>query len=372
MKTIVLCSNTTFGIANFRAGVIRALLAEGHEVVVVAPRDGYVTQIEQLGARFEDWEMSGRSTSLLTEPLAVLRLYRIYRRVRPDFAFHYTIKSVIYGALIGRFTRTPVVSIITGLGYIFLNSGIVSTLGRAFYRATLRWSQSVWFLNHDDEKLFRELKLVDQATQVAVLPGEGIDLERFKPLPLAEARNPDELVILMIGRLLVDKGIYELVDAARSIRLKHPTVRVKLLGAVGGDNPTAISQAELNAWLHEGVIEHLGSVEDVRPAIQAADLVLLASYREGIPRSLLEAAAMGKPIIATDVPGCRDVVMDGRTGYLCRVRDPGDIAKKLEQFLSLSPEAKERMGQEGRRFVTDRFDERLVLAHYLNFLAIHR
>lgn len=367
-KTIILCSNTAFSIANFRGGVIRSLIAEGHKVVVVAPRDGYVSSIEQMGASFEEWDLSGRSTNVANEIRAMARLRRIYRRVDADLAFHYTIKSVIYGAIVGRLTKTPFVSVITGLGYVFLNKGLVSSLAKAFYRLTLGWSRSIWFLNQDDHKLFNELRLVGPSHCVEVLPGEGVDLSRFTARQTEPSHRNEGLILLMVGRLIVDKGVLELIEAARNIRRQYPQTRFRLLGAVGDDNPTAIREAQLNEWLDEGVVEYLGTLQDVRPAINAADAVLLPSYREGLPRSLLEAAAMSKPVIATDVPGCREVVVEGVSGFLCKARSAADLERCLITFLRLTPQARLEMGREGRKLVEERFDERLVVGRYLDVL----
>lgn len=364
-RTVVFCCNTSFAISNFRAGAIRALIASGHEVVVVAPRDDYVDTLESMGARFEHWELAGRSTNVLSELRSMARLVGIYRRLKADIAFHFTIKSVLYGAIAGRITRTPFVSVITGLGYVFLNTTPLSAVAKCLYRITLRWSQRLWFLNGDDHRVFVEQGLMPATARVDLLPGEGIDLTHFAPTPLPTRQRDKDIVFLMVARLLTDKGIYELIEAARLIRARHPGIQVRLLGPVDTGNPTAIAQAQIDAWCAEGVIDYLGTRKDVRPCIADADAVLLPSYREGLPRSLLEAAAMGRPIIATDVPGCRDVVIDGESGFLCRVRDATDLAARMETFLSLTPAQRNAMGQRGRQLVEQRYDERHVIAKYV-------
>ena len=368
-KTIILCCNTTFGVANFRAGAIRALVAQGHRVIVVAPRDGYVDAIEALGARFEHWQLSGRSTNVLGELTSLVHLIRLYRRHRADIAFHFTIKAVLYGAIAGKLAGTPFVSVVTGLGYVFMNETPLSALAMGMYRMTLRWSKRLWLLNADDHAALLRRRLISPGLQVEILPGEGIDLTYFVLSPLPSRSNPGETILLMIARLLADKGVFELVEAARQVRARRPDVRVQILGAIDSDNPTAIPQSQIDAWCAEGVIEHLGTCRDVRPFIANADAVVLPSYREGLPRALLEACAMGRPVIATNVPGCREVVAHGDSGYLCRVRDANDLAARIDDFLALGPSQREAMGREGRRLVEERYDERYVVEKYMQVVA---
>ncbi len=354
-STVILCCNTAFAIANYRSGVIRELVGRGHRVMVVAPRDHHVDALKAIGAEFVHWEMSGRSTGPLAQLAALSRLVRIYRELRADIAFHFTIKSVLYGAIAGRLTCTPFISVFTGLGYVFTNETLLSVLARWMYRRMLPWSKQLWFLNADDHQEFVRRRLVNSAVQVDVLPGEGVDLGRFAPAPMPPHQRTSEVVFLMIARLIKDKGVLELVEAARKVRLRHPDVRVRLLGAVDNGNPTAITQAQLDTWCAEGVVEYLGVRHDVRRCIAEADAVVLPSYREGIPRALLEAAAMCRPIIATDVPGCRP-------------RDATDLGRCIDAFLAHTPTERAAMGQRGRRLIEQRYDERKVIAKYIDVI----
>jgi glycosyltransferase involved in cell wall biosynthesis len=362
-STVIFCCNTAFGIAHFRGGAIRELVRRGHRVVAVAPRDEHVDALTAMGADFVHWGLSGRSTGPLAEAASLLRLVRIYCSLDADIAFHFTIKAVLYGAVAARFARVPFVSVITGLGYVFLNETLISKLAWRWYSATLHWARAVWFLNSHDRAEFLRLGLV-AAGQTYVLPGEGIDTVHFAATPTSQ-HGDGRLVILMIARLLKDKGVFEYVEAARLVRAQRPEVRFQLLGPLDTINPTAIAKTQLDAWCAESVIEYLGVVRDVRPYISAADAVVLPSYREGTSRSLLEAAAIARPIIATDVPGCREVVMDGESGLLCRPRDADDLSRCLLRFVDMSAEQRLHMGLRSRALIESHFDERLVIERYV-------
>jgi glycosyltransferase involved in cell wall biosynthesis len=364
--TIVFCCNTAFGILNFRAGVIRALVALGHRVVVVAPRDPYAERLRALGVDYVEWEIWGSSTRLSAELQAVRALIRIYRSVRPHIAFHFTIKAVIYGAIAARWTRVPFISVVTGLGYVFLNENWASKLSRFLYRLTLGHSREVWFLNKDDRATFEEHGLI-RGSEGRLLPGEGVDMTHFAPGPGSPVVSTP-CTFLMIGRLLKDKGVFEYVEAARSVREAKPSVRFLLIGPADSANPTAIGIEQVRNWQNEGLVQYLGTVDDVRPAISASTCVVLPSYREGTPRCLLEAASMERPVVATNVPGCRDVVIDGSTGLLCAARDARDLAEKLLIITEMDSSGLKSMGQRARLHVRKAFDERLVIAEYLGAL----
>jgi glycosyltransferase involved in cell wall biosynthesis len=365
--TIAVCSNTAFSLFNFRAGLIKALIAEGHRVVAVAPEQApYVDKLRQLGAEFIPWSLSGRSTNPGEETRALLRLVGIYRYLRPDIAFHYTIKAVIYGAIASARGGFPCVSVITGLGYVFLNSGWSSRIARALYRFTLKRSAEVWFLNTDDCATFQQLQLVN-GVKTLNLPGEGVDMQYFAaaPLPSRGSESP-ERTFLMVARLLRDKGVLELVEAARRLRYVVPGIRFQLLGAADDENPTAISRVQVDEWVAEGVVEYLGVASDVRPFVARAHCIVLPSYREGVPRTLLEAAAMERPVVATDVPGCRDVVVPQKSGLLCRPRDATDLAEKIMAVARMDDASLMAMGRFGRQHVAAHFDERIVIDAYLS------
>jgi glycosyltransferase involved in cell wall biosynthesis len=361
-RRLVLTANQAWNLHNFRSGLIRRLLANGHEVIAVSPADGSCEKLRALGCRTVDVPISAKGTNPIEDAWLVVRLARIYRELSPDIVLHYTIKPNIYGSLAAAICGVPSIAVVTGLGFAFLSSGAVARTARALYRFALRFPREVWFLNGEDEREFVERGLV-RASQSRNIPGEGIDTAHFAPLP--ERPPSAEVRFLMVARLLADKGVREFVQAARAIRAEHPTARFQLLGDAGVENPSAIGEAEVHSWERAGAIEYLGSVADVRPHVAAADCVVLPSYREGISRVLLEAASMARAIIASDVPGCRETVDDGVTGFVCKVRDADDLAGKMKRMLLLTPQERAAMGAAGRRKIVREFDERIVIEKYL-------
>jgi len=364
-KTIVLTCNSSFGLVNFRMALMRRLQSEGYRVVAVAPRDEYSAQLEAAGIEVHDWHLSARSTHLSSEVRALSQLIGIYKTLRPDLCFHYTVKAVLYGALAARWTGVRYVSVITGLGYVFLNESIVSRCARLLYRLLLNNSFRVWFLNHADLDEFVRLRLV-KAEKAEIIPGEGVDTDHFQPIKRAEAT---EINFLVVARLLRDKGIFEFVDAVGLLRERGHRFKANILGERGNNNPAGIPDYVVDNWVECGIVNYLGTTRDVRPHLQAASCVVLPSYREGIPLALLEASAMATPVIATNVPGCQDVVAHGVNGYLCEARDSIALANCMEEFLKLRNEERTAMGDRGRDLVKRRFAQNIVIKRYIEILG---
>ena len=360
---IIICLNTAWNLVNFRAGLIHALVTAGHEVVAVAPNDKYAAGLKALGCRFVPVHMENGGTNPVQDALLTWRFSRLFARERPDVYLGYTVKPNVYGSLAAHMLRIPVINNIAGLGAVFIKDGWLVRIVRWLYRLALRRSAKVFFQNHDDRTLFIDGVMV-RAEVSELLPGSGIDLKRFTSLPKPDAENP-RFRFLLIARMLRDKGVGEYVDAARLLRQRWPLAEFSLLGFVDVQNPAAISRAEMDAWVAEGVVNYLGVSDDVRTQLATADCVVLPSYREGTPRTLLEAAAMARPIITTDAVGCREVMDDGVNGYLCKVRDAGDLAEKMDRMLSLSPELRAEMGRCGRAKMVAEFDEQIVIKKYL-------
>jgi glycosyltransferase involved in cell wall biosynthesis len=364
---VVIALNTAWNLLNFRAGLIRSLVAAGYEVVAVAPDDKYAASLNSLGCRFVPLHMENGGTNPVKDALLTWRFLRFFAQERPDVYLGYTVKPNVYGSLAAHILGIPVINNIAGLGAVFIKGGLLVRLVRGLYRLALDRSAKVFFQNPDDRALFIEGGLV-KANATELLPGSGIDLTRFVPVPLGGRGN--KVRFLLIARMLRDKGVYEYVEAARQIHGRWPQAEFCLLGFLDVQNPAAISRTEMDAWVAEGVVNYLGVSDDVRTEIAAADCVVLPSYREGTPRTLLEAAAMARPIITTDAVGCREVVEDGVTGYLCQVRSGHDLAAKMEQMLTVSPTQRSAMGLRGREKVERQFDEQIVIGKYLEAISV--
>ena len=294
------------------------------------------------------------------------RFKRIFREERPDVILSYTIKNNVFGAHAARVANVPFLPNVTGLGTAFLSGKLLQTVTEQLYRSAFGSLPVVFFQNEDDRDLFLDRKLVC-ADQARLLPGSGIDLARFAPAEMPLAAEPP--VFLMIARLLRDKGVMEFVDAARMIKARHPEARFQLLGAAGSENRSAIDAPTVQSWVDEGVVEHLGTLDDVRPAIAAASCVVLPSFREGAPRTLIEAAAMARPLIATDVPGCRAVVDHEVSGFLCKARNAASLAAAIDRFLVLSADAQKAMGTAGRAKMARDYDQSIVVDAYRDAIA---
>jgi glycosyltransferase involved in cell wall biosynthesis len=360
---ILITANSSWYALNFRRSLIEALIAAGHRVSVLAPRDEHSDALILLGTEFRVLDMDPKGLSPAANLGLLLRFLAANRALRPDAVVSFTIKNNIFGALAARFQSVPFIPGVSGLGTAFLSGASLRFVAETLYRIAFRNSPAVFFENGDDMRLFRDRGLIREA-QARLVPGAGIDLAHFRPAPLEE-RTRGDTTFLLIARLLRDKGVLEFVEAARRLKRTHPALRFQLLGFLGAENRTAIRREEVEAWTEEGVVEYLGATADVRPFIAAADCVVLPSYREGAPRTLLEAAAMARPIIATDVPGCREVVEEGRNGFLCAARDAGDLSRRMLDFLALSGERRREMGLASRRLAEERFDERIVIDAYL-------
>jgi glycosyltransferase involved in cell wall biosynthesis len=362
---IALVCNTAWAIYTYRRGLLRMLIESGADVSIIAPRDRTSSLMEEMGCRCVDLPMASKGTNPRDDLKTLAALYREYRATRPHIVFHYTIKPNIYGTLAAKLAGIPSIAVTTGLGYVFIQPSGTANIAKKLYRFAFRFPREVWFLNKDDRQAFTDQNLLVHPERARLLHGEGVDLidYAFQPLPRANPQT-EGFFFVLIGRLLWDKGVAEYVEAARRIRAKYPYARFQLLGPVGVDNPSAITLDEVQAWQREGVIDYLGEATDVRAFIGNADCVVLPSYREGVPRTLMEASAMGRPVVATDVPGCREVVEDGVTGFLCEVKSADSLTQQLERMLLQSHAARAEMGVAGRAKVTREFDESGVVERY--------
>jgi len=362
---VAIVLNTSWNIFNFRMNFVKALLNKGYEVHTIAPHDNYTHFLEAAGCIHHDVKMDSRGANPLKDIALTFELWGIYRRLRPDIILHYTIKPNVYGTLAASMLRIPTINNVCGLGTVFLKNNLVSAIAMKLYKVAFRFPRKVFFQNPDDLALFLNKDLVP-AKSADLIPGSGIDLTKFQP---SEFKRNKSFTFLLISRLITDKGILEYIEAVKQLQKKGINARFQLLGAKDPEHKRGIQLPVIESWIKSNTIEYLGTTDDVRKFINAADCIVLPSYREGTPRTLLEAASSSKPIVATDVPGCHHVVEDKFNGLLCKLRNSADLALKMEQMLSLDDTTLKKFGENGRKKIEFEFDEKLVITKYLNEIS---
>lgn len=367
MKNKILISiNTSWNVINFRLGLLRALQEKGYHIAVIAPYDDYSRHFKELGFDYHAIEMNNKGTNPIEDLKLIGEYYRLLKKIKPDLMLNYTIKPNIYGTIAANMLKIPTINNIAGLGTLFVKQSFVTTIAKFLYKYSQSKASKVFFQNNEDYELFTHSRLIEADT-AEVLPGSGVNTEKFTPMP--KANNLDKIVFLLISRMLWDKGVGEYVEAARYLTQKYPNAEFQLLGFLDVANKTAISKNQMEQWVSEGTVKYLGTSDNVQNEIADADCIVLpSSYREGTPRTLLEAASMAKPIITTDNVGCRDVVDDKKTGFLCKMKDPSDLAEKMEYIIAMSESERNIMGQEGRRKMLNEYDEKIVIEKYFNVI----
>jgi glycosyltransferase involved in cell wall biosynthesis len=360
---VVLVANTSWFLHNFFSDLIQDLKQHNSQVITIAPYDEWSPRFKNIGTRYIHVPMSRKGLNPFVDLMLMIRLYRIYSQEKPDIVFHNTIKPVIYGSIAAYYAKVfTTVNMISGLGYVFTGDGIMHKLLRqivhVLYRYALKKSSKVLFLNPDDKEYFITNRLVEEQ-RIEITFGSGVDTKQFSFSKPNDLKNG--CIFLFIGRILGDKGVNEYIEAAMKIKKNKPAVRFQLLGRFDQGNPTCIKKELIEKYVSNGFIEYLGVVEDVRPIIEKADIIVLPSYREGIPKCLLEGMSMGKPIITTDVPGCRETVLHEENGLLIPARDVEALIQAME-FMILYPERRAQMGKVGRELAVKKFDVKRVNA----------
>lgn len=363
-KTVVITSNTSWYLYNFRKNTILSLIANGYKVISLAPKDEYSSKLEDLGATFVHINLDQGGTNPVKDISTFYEFYKIYSKYNPSVTLNFTPKNNIYGTLAAKLNGVKVINNIAGLGMVFINESITAKLARFLYKVSQRKADKIFFQNEDDRKLFLDNKLADVSITDR-LPGSGVDLTRFTLQP---AQDDGVVRFLLIARMLYDKGIGHYVEAARILKAKYDeVVEFQLLGFVGVNNPSAVTEAEMQEWVDEGIVNYLGVSDCVEQDIAKVDCMVLPSYyREGVPKSLLEAGAMGKPIVTTDNVGCRETVDDGVNGYLCELRSTKSLTEKLELMIQMTHEDRLEMGRQSRLKIEREFDEKIVIQKYLD------
>lgn len=361
-KKIGIVVNTAWNILNFRLGLIKQLIADGHEVVAIAPADEYVPQIEATGARFLPLgQLDRKGSNPLKEMQLCRELYKAFKQEQLDLVLLYTIKPNIYGALAAKWAGIPSICTVTGLGYTFLHDNIVSKLAQGLYKYAFKRASWVAFQNRDDRQLFIDRKLVAQEKSL-LIPGSGINTQVFAPVNGQE--KPQAFTFLFVGRLLKDKGVNELLQAAKLLQQAQSEAQIWVVGGLDTDNPACIAPETLEAAQALGNLQYFGRSDKVKDFMAQADVVVLPSYREGLPRVMLEALAMSKAVITTAVAGCRETVEEGLNGYLIPAKDAQALAAAMLKMSQLPEEQLKKMGEAGRQMALNRFDEQIIIQHY--------
>jgi len=368
-RVVVIGSHARY-LVDFRGALMQAMASQGHEVIALAPDldPARRAQLSAMGVQPRDLSLSRTGMNPLSDLRDIIGLYVQLRRLKPQVVFAYTIKPVIYGMLAAAMARVPRrFALITGLGYVFSDDGsprerIVQAAAQRLYRIALRRAEAIFMQNPDDADEFVSRRIVARDKIVRV-NGSGVDLAQWPPLDLPVGPT----TFALAGRLLGPKGVREYVAAARQVKAAHPEVRFLLLGALD-TNPSAIGEAEVASWVAEGVVEWPGHVA-MRPWLAQTSVFVLPSYREGVPRSTQEAMAAGRPIITTDVPGCRETVVAGENGYLVPPRDAGSLAAAMLSFVENPPQIA-AMGRNSRRLAEERFDVRAINERMLAVMGL--
>ena len=363
---LLFISNTSYNFYNFRLPLLRALKKKGYKIILFAPEDEYTPFLKKEFEFFPLKNLDRKGLNPLQDFLFFLELLKLLRKLKPDLVINITIKANIWGSFACRVLKIPSVSIITGLGSTFTEKKFpIYQIVKILYRLALKHPQKVIFQNPDDAELFIKKKLVNPR-KVKVILGSGIDLNYFKPW--REEKQDSTFVFGYIGRLLWDKGIKELIEAIKILKNKGYLFEVHILGKPDEGNPKSIPIEQIRSWEKEGLISYKGFSKDVRSYLNKINCFIYPSYREGIPRAILEAMAMEKPLITTDAPGCKETVIEGFNGFLIPPRDAKTLAEAMEKFLKLKDLQRKELGKNSRNLAKEKFGIEKIVNEYISVI----
>lgn len=361
MKKIAIVLNSAWQGYNFRLNLARELKEKNYKVAFLAPEDGEYSH--KLSEEFDFFPLNFKADGInpIDDFKASFSMYQIYKINRFDIVLNFTIKPNIYSSIVARLLNIDSINNITGLGTLFIKKSLITIIVKLLYRVSLACTTNVFFQNNEDKEYFLSKRLVSE-NKCNLIPGSGVDTSKFKPIDV----DTDNIFrFLLVARIIQHKGIFEYIDAARILKKKYSNIEFELLGELNSINRSSIPKKTILELQSDGVINYLGKTDNVKEKLANADCIVLPSYREGSPRSLMEASSMAKPIITTDVVGCRQVVNDGETGLLCQVRDSSDLAIKMEEMLNMTKIDRECMGKLGREKMLKEFDESIVIDKYI-------
>ena len=365
-KKIAVIENGLLSTYTMRDGLMQRLLQEGYEVTILTHTNSFVSQVEKTGLKVINIGSGNINPAKVGK--YIYKLYTSLKKINPDVCLTFSIRPAIWGNFITRPLNIPTITNVTGVGPLFISKNFAYRVARFIYRRALTKTKKVFFQNYDDMNLFIEKRFVVPAIAERI-PGSGVDYHKFSPIEL-NGKEPQKFIFLFIGRLIKDKGIFEFVEAARIINKKFPEVVFNVIGPFWHQNlkSNTINESDLRNWIEEGIIDYEGEKKDVRKYIAGADCIVLPSYREGTSNILLEAASMQKPVITTNTTGCKEIVEDGITGFLCNVKDSADLALKMEKMLFLTAPERNSMGKKAREKIIKEYDKQIVLNAYLKII----
>lgn len=366
LKKIILSTNVIWAMTQFRYDLI-VELKQKYKVFCLADLDDFsehsVNIINTLDVEFIRVPISRKSINVFKDLRYFFTILKIYFTLKPDVIIHYSIKPNIYGSIAAKVLKIPSFAVITGLGSSFIKNNFLTTIVKFMYSVALKNTHKAIFLNKDDLDFFVDEKIISEKISF-LMPGEGVNVDYYKPCP----KNPDgKISFLMVARLLKDKGIYEYIDAIKQLGKKEH-LQFFLAGMLDEQNPTSITQMELEEWIHQGLIQYLGKTDDIREFFKLCDVVVLPSYREGLSRVLLEANSCGKFIIATNIPGCKELCIDGKNGFLAMAYDSHSLKSAIEKTIELDYEDLNRMGGTGRLLIQENYSSTIINNLFLNLV----
>ena len=363
MKKIILNSNIIWTITQFRKDLIIELTKD-YSVICIASKDEFSKKsldiIEQLGVEFIEVNVDRKGINPFSDLKYLIQLFFLYKKIKPDLIIHYTIKPNIYGSIASGLLNIKSFSVISGLGSSFIKNNFLTKFIKKLYRFSLKSSNKVLFLNQDDMDIFLNHNLI-RNDQSLLLPGEGVDIDYYK-----NCKYNKKITFLMIGRLLKDKGIYEYIDAIK--KLNNKNIKFLLAGVLDSDNPTSIEKKELDSWVEKGIIDYLGTTDNIKDFFALANVIVLPSYREGLSRVLLEACSCEKFIITTNIAGCKELCTDNMNGFLCEPRNSESLKNSIEETISLGMDEIALRGKESRKIVEENYSNEIVNNIYRNLI----
>jgi len=367
-KTITLSANSSWYLYNFRQSTIREAILRGYKVVCISPEDNYHSRLIDMGCNHQPINFYSNSKNPFLDFIIFCKFFIAYKKIRPDMAFHFTIKNNIYGTLAARLLRIPAVNNVSGLGTAFISFSVSSLIVKLLYKISQPFAYKVFCQNVEDYNYLIHSKLVPKKS-LALLPGSGVDLERFNSsLINREGSKNLFFTFLFAGRMLKDKGLLELISAVRQVNQNKQRCKLILCGFADADNISAITEDMLNSFSLVQGIDWIGPSDSMEEVLATVDCVILPSYREGMPKILLEAGAMGLPSLASDVPGCRNVIQDGVNGLLFEPKNSQSLERAIEQMLDMKDTERELMSSNAKEIIEKYFDEQIVVNAFFSVL----